>query len=400
MSQALAGARAQPVWVERLRLTNFRSYAELTLSVGAGPVVLVGANGAGKTNLLEALSLLVPGQGLRRTPYGELARNGADSWAVAARVHGPAGAVDIGTGLSPSAKGTGGADTALAEGARAGRRVRINGADGTALGARAELGEMVWLTPAMDGLFSGPAAERRRFLDRLIGCLDPGYRALAARFTRAMQHRNRLLAQEVREPARFAAFERVMAEAGVAVAAARCAALAELAAAVALARDSALGTVFPWAELSLVGALETALAQRPAVEVEDVYAAALAKGRERDRAAHRTLEGPHRSDLRVAHGPKRLPAASCSTGEQKALLIGVILAHADLLARRARAAPILLLDEVAAHLDAARRAMLFSEVLSLGSQAWMSGSDQQAFSALWGRAQMLRVEEGRIAVMR
>src|SRR5215472_15761089 len=135
MSQALAGARAQPVWVERLRLTNFRSYAELTLSVGAGPVVLVGANGAGKTNLLEALSLLVPGQGLRRTPYGELARNGTASWAVAARVHGPAGAVDIGTGLSPSGKGAGGADTGFAEGARAGRRVRINGADGTALGA-------------------------------------------------------------------------------------------------------------------------------------------------------------------------------------------------------------------------------------------------------------------------
>jgi DNA replication and repair protein RecF len=388
-ARVAASAGAKRVWVERLQLTNFRNYAQLTLNVAALPVVLAGANGSGKTNLLEALSLLAPGQGLRRAPYAELARNGSSSWAVAARVHVPDGAIDVGTGLAVAGDG----------GGRPGRRVRINGENGTA-DALAELGEVLWLTPAMDGLFSGPGSDRRRFLDRLIACFDPGYRALLGRFARAMQQRNRLLADEVREAARFEGFERQMAEAGVAIAAARCAAVAELAAAIALRRDGAPSAVFPWAELRLVGALEAALELRPAIDVEDRYLEALANGRERDRAAHRALEGPHRSDLLVGHGPKRQAAARCSTGEQKALLIGLILAHADLVARRARAAPILLLDEVAAHLDASRRAMLFQEVLALGSQAWMSGSDSEAFSALASKAQMLRVEDGRIAPFR
>jgi DNA replication and repair protein RecF len=379
-------AAAKKAWVERLQLTNFRNYASLTLTVGPNPVVLVGANGAGKTNLLEALSLLTPGQGLRRSPLAELARLGSSQWAVAARLHVPTGVIDVGTGLRPDALG------------RAGRVVRINGENRSGSGALAELGWVLWLTPSMDGLFSGPGSDRRRFLDRLIACFDPGYRLLVARFERAMQQRNRLLADGVREAARFTGLERIMAEAGVAIAAARGAAVAELGAAIELRRRSAAGSPFPWAELALEGTLEAALNSRPAVDVEDGYGGALAADRERDRAAGRTLQGPHRSDLRVGHGPKRLPARVCSSGEQKALLIGLMLAHAELVGQhRQGARPILLLDEIAAHLDPTARAVLFEEVLALGSQAWMSGTDQEAFAALGKRSQMHRVEGGRIA---
>jgi len=378
---------AKRVWVERLQLTNFRNYAHLTLDVDPRPVVVAGANGSGKTNLLEALSLLAPGQGLRRTPYAELARTGTSGWAVAARVNLPAGTVDVGTGLDSAASG------------RAGRTVRINGATGTAASARADVGEVLWLTPSMDGLFTGPGSERRRFLDRLIASFDPGYRALVARFERAMQQRNRLLVDDVRQGVRFEGFERLMAEAAVAIAAARRSTVAELADAIRRRRE-APSAAFPWAELSLIGTLETALQGSPAIDVEDGYAAALAAGRERDRAARRALAGPHRSDLVVGYGPKEMPASACSTGEQKALLIGLVLAHADLVARRSQVAPILLLDEVAAHLDGSRRGLLFAEVLALGGQTWLSGSDAAAFSGLAERAQLLHVEAGRIAVAR
>jgi DNA replication and repair protein RecF len=390
---------AHRLWVERLQLTDFRNYAALSLTVGPDPVVLTGANGSGKTNLLEALSLLTAGQGLRRAPYPELARlrqtqssTGSPlGWAVAARLVTPRGAVDVGTGIAAEKDPAGNAARNL------GRIVRIDGETQSGSGVLADHVEMIWLTPAMDGLFTGAASDRRRFLDRLIGALDPGYRALLGQFERAMQQRNRLLADDVREAARFEGFERIMAETGVAVAAARSVALAELAAAITARRDAARTTPFPWAELALVGTLEAGLAVRPAVDVEDDYVAQLALMRERDRAAGRTLEGPHRSDLVVGHGPKELPAKVCSTGEQKALLIGLVLAHCDL-ARRRRdgSAPILLLDEIAAHLDPARRAALFEEIVALGSQTWMSGTDPEAFSGLGQRAQFYRVEEGRM----
>ena len=252
----------------------------------------------------------------------------------------------------------------------------------------------------MDGLFTGPAGERRRFLDRLIPSFDPGYRTQLGQFERAMQHRNRLLADGVREDARFAALERIMAETGVAIAAARAAATADLAATIAARRQAAHASPFPWADLAIAGTLEADLATRPAVDVEDAYVAALRRARERDRAAGRTLDGPHRSDLLVGHGPKMMPASVCSTGEQKALLIGLVLAHADHLRRhRDGRAPILLLDEIAAHLDPLRRAALFDEIVALGGQTWMTGTDREGFSALAGRAQLHRVEEGRIALL-
>lgn len=384
---ALSPEPAEPrVWVERLRLTNFRNYAALALSAGPEPVVLTGPNGSGKTNLLEAISLLTAGQGLRRAPFPELARMGSADWAVAATLQTPLAAVDIGTGLKAEASGS-----------RTGRIVRIDGEDQSGSGVLASHATIFWLIPAMDGLFTGPASERRRFLDRLIPSFDPGYRPRLGQFERAMQQRNRLLSDDVREPARFAGFEQVMAETGVAIAAARAAAVAELAAAIAARRDAASATAFPWAELAIAGTLESALATQPAVDVEDAYAASLERTRERDRAAGRTLEGPHRSDLVVGHGPKQMPAGVCSTGEQKALLIGLVLAHADLVRqRRDGAAPILLLDEIAAHLDPLRRGALFDEIVALGSQAWLTGTDRQAFLALENRARFHHVEDGRI----
>jgi DNA replication and repair protein RecF len=377
------------LWVERIGLTNFRNYPELSLDLGPEPVVLVGANGSGKTNLLEAVSLLAPGQGLRRAPFPDLARAGGNGgWTVAARVHTALGTIDAGTGLIPSPTNTD----------RTGRIVRIDGEPQSGSGALADYVEMVWLTPASDGLFTGPGSERRRFLDRLILCFDAAHAKLSGRFERAMQSRNRLLSDGVREAAHFEGFERIMAETGTAIAAARNEAIAALAGVIAArhARDPA--SPFPWSGIALDGSLETQLHTVPAVDVEDAYARTLATTRERDRGAGRTLDGPHRSDLVVHHGPKRMPAKLCSTGEQKSLLLGLVLAHAELIAERQDGlAPILLLDEVTAHLDEFRRAALFTELLRLGTQAWMTGTDRSAFASLEGRAHIFHVDDGRVA---
>jgi DNA replication and repair protein RecF len=380
-------ALSNGLWVERLALTNFRSYASAVLETGPQPQVIAGINGAGKTNFLEALSLLSPGQGLRRVPFGDLARAGGDgSFAIAARVFTLAGPADIGTGLGPGTNGD-----------RTGRIVRIDGTPQSGSGVLADYVEMIWVTPAMDGLFTGAASERRRFLDRLILCFDPGYRTIAGRFERAMTSRNRLLADGVRDNAQLAGFERVMAENGIALAAARLEAVAAMAAIVERRRARDPHSAFPWSVVRLEGRLEDDLASLPAVDAEDAYARILHGARERDRAAGRTLDGPHRSDLIVEHGPKALAARHCSTGEQKALLLGLVLAHAELLTERQEgAAPILLLDEITAHLDVHRRAALFDEILHLKAQAWMTGTDVSAFEALGDKARFWRVDESQI----
>jgi DNA replication and repair protein RecF len=389
-----AAASRSRVWVERLHLTDFRNYRSLQLNLGPSPVVLTGSNGVGKTNLLEAVSLLTSGQGLRRVPYPELARMGATRWTVVARLVTPLGPLNIGTTFAgpPENRRPG------QPGRDPGRIVHVDGAKQSGPGSLAQHVEMVWLLPAMDGLFTGPASDRRRFLDRLICGLDPSYRPLLGQFERAMQQRNRLLADGARDRSRFVTFERIMAEAGVAIAAARAVAVAELVSAIRARRNAGIGALFPWAGLTLVGTLETELGLRPAVEVEDAYCELLKRERERDRAAGRTLEGPHRSDFAVEHGPKQLPAEVCSTGEQKALLIGIVLAHCDVVRQRQRGtAPILLLDEIVAHLDPLRRAALLAEITALNTQAWMSGTDPEAFSALAGEGQFLHLEEGRVA---
>jgi DNA replication and repair protein RecF len=379
-------ADAQRLWVERLSLTNFRSFAGLAIELGPSPVVLVGANGAGKTNILEAVSLLAPGQGLRQAAFADLARAGSDgSWSVFANVHTNGRTVGIGTGVAGLAE----------SGERSGRTVRIDGETRSGSGALADYVEMVWVTPATDGLFTGPASDRRRFLDRLVLCFDTGHRTRTGHFERAMASRNRLLADGVTDPARLEGFEIVIAETGVAIAAARLEAVSALAAVIAKRRARDAGSPFPWSALSLAGTLEDELQVCPAVDVEDAYAQSLARTRERDRAAGRMLDGPHRSDLAVTHGPKDTAARLCSTGEQKALLLGLVLAHAELVKERHEGtAPFLLLDEITAHLDEVRRAALFAELVRIGCQAWMTGTDPTAFSALAANAQFLRLENG------
>jgi len=381
-------AGAPRLWVERLALTDFRNYPSISLDLRPGAIVFVGANGSGKTNILEAVSLLAPGQGLRQAPFADLARaGGAGSWSIFARVNTALGPVDIGTGLAP--------DSSSRSTERTGRIVRIEGEQRSGSGALADYVEMVWVTPATDGLFLGPASERRRFLDRLIACFDQGHRTRTGQFERAMASRNRLLADGVSEHARLEGLELVMAETGVAIAAARAEAVAALAAVTVQRRVRDPASPFPWSEVVLGGTIDADLSRLPAVDVEDAYMKVLREMRERDRAAGRTLDGPHRSDLNVTHGPKSMPAKFCSTGEQKALLLGLVLAHAELVKERQDGmAPALLLDEVTAHLDEARRQALFAELLRLECQAWLTGTDQQAFSALSGHAQFWRLDGG------
>ncbi|PBB20778.1 DNA replication/repair protein RecF [Mesorhizobium sp. WSM4313] len=373
----------QQSYVSKLILTNFRNYATLSLELAPGAVVLSGDNGAGKTNLLEAISLLTPGRGLRRAPYGDVAREGGDGgFALHARIEGPEGQVEIGTGIS-------GGDAA----GEGGRKVRINGAPARSAEDMLEWLRVVWLTPAMDGLFPGPAADRRRFLDRLVLAIDPGHGQRALDYEKAMRGRNRLLTEGSRDGAWFDAIETQMAETGVAIAAAR----AELIRLLAAMIDRLPGSgPFPQADISLAGDLESEVAAAPAVDVEERFRRALANGRERDRAAGRTLDGPHRSDLVVRHRPKSMPAELCSTGEQKALLVGIVLSHARLTGEMSGLTPILLLDEIAAHLDAGRRAALFSILEELNCQAFMTGTDAALFSSLAGRALFLTVDHGNV----
>lgn len=384
--EAIAGDPAKSLlFVRSLKLTDFRNYARAELELDARPVVLAGDNGAGKTNLLEAVSLLGPGHGLRGRPYEELCRkDGTGGFAVAARVVSRGDEVEIGTGLAAAEHEAG-----------AGRTVRIAGKERSA-GALAEYVNLVWLIPAMDGLFTGSASERRRFLDRLVLAVDPKMRSPLGRYDRAMRQRNRLFQMREGSRALFEGLEEQMAEAGVAIAAARLDATGRLAGLIERMREERGEGPFPWAQVALEGRLESALATRSATEVEDAYRAILEEGRERDRAASRALEGPHLSDLIVTHGPKEAPAAQCSSGEQKALLVGLILAKAELIKALEGIPPLVLLDEVAAHLDEARREALFGQILALKCQAWMTGTDRDLFAPLAEDAQIFGVNRGMI----
>lgn len=346
--------------VTRIALTDFRSYASALVEPGPGFVLLFGENGAGKTNLLEAVSLLAPGRGLRGAPLSDMARTGGGGgFAVAAKL----GETDIGTGTEPSAPER--------------RRVRINGAPAS-VNSLSEWLSVLWLTPAMDRLFTGSAGERRRFLDRLVLALEPSHAHHSTRYDAAMRARNKLLGEERWDEAWLASLEIAMAEHGTAIAAAR---------------------------KRTVDALEQRLAEAP----DDQFArtlialegwqsgdlsSALAANRQRDAAAGRAIEGPHRQDLAVIHRAKRVPAARSSTGEQKALLLGLVLAHAELVADRRGEPPILLLDEVAAHLDPTRRVALFARLEGRG-QVWMTATEASLFDGI-GEASRFRVEPGRV----
>lgn len=379
------------MWIETVALFHYRNYVETSVTVGPEPVVLIGQNGAGKTNFLEALSLFAPGRGLRRAPFTDLASADSDgAWSVSGRVHSAMGPVRIGTGLRQGGQGGG-------PGERLQRVVRIEGDNRVSSGALAEYVDMVWLTPAMDGLFTGPTAERRRFLDQLVLCFDSGHRTVLNRYERAMQQRNRVLADRVDDAHIITGLEQIMAETGVAIAAARSEAVAALQTVILARRERDNASPFPWAEVGIGGQLEADLAGKAAVDVEDRFLETLRAGRQRDQGAGRALDGPHRSDFLVGHGPKSMAARLSSTGEQKALLLGLVLAHAELVQQRRHGrAPIMLLDEVAAHLDAARRGALFTEIRSLHVQAWMTGTEREAFSGLGPEVQIRHVENGKI----
>ncbi len=370
---------APRVAVTRLRLTNFRSYAALDLACGERSVALVGPNGAGKTNILEALSLLAPGRGLRRAPYAELARTPGDgSWTIVADLTGLSGEARLGAGVDAAQE--------------SGRRCRIDGAPVPSAGAFARHLRLVWLTPDMDGLFRGPAGDRRRFLDRLVVAADPEHAARAAGLEKALRSRNRLLEDDRSDLRWLDAVERELAELAVAVAAARADTARRLGALIAETADPA--SPFPAALIAIEGSLEAELSYASATAVEDAYRERLASARRRDRAAGRTLEGPHLSDLLVRHAAKDMPAALCSTGEQKALLIGLVLAHARLIARLDGAPPVTLLDEVAAHLDPLRREALYGALDALGAQAWITAADPASFAELGDRAHLFTVSGG------
>jgi DNA replication and repair protein RecF len=368
--------------IARLILQDFRTYASLDLSVSRPLVALVGENGAGKTNVLEAISLFMPGRGLRRAELAEMARNdGAGSFAVSVTLDAPYGEHRLGTGIELQN-----------ERSRASRVCRIDGMPASSPTAFAEYLRIVWLTPDLDALFRGPAGDRRRFLDRLVLAVDAEHGTRVNALERALRSRNRVLEENPDDRLWLDALEREVAELAIAVAAARRETVERLASLILETREEE--SPFPFATMGLEGDLDTLIATLPAVDAEDRYRAILRDNRSRDRAAGRTLVGPQASDLLVRHGPKDIPADTASTGEQKALLIGLVLAHARLVASMSGIAPFVLLDEVAAHLDPRRRAGLYGTLESLGGQVWMTGADPGLFAELQGRADLLQVSAG------
>lgn len=382
-----SGASVRTPKVRRLVLSDFRSYAQLDLDVAGDLIVLAGENGAGKTNILEALSLLSPGRGLRRADLADCAREqGPGGWAVSIEMSDDDMSVQLGTGREA-------AESSLPQA----RKCRIDRAPVGSARAFADHVRVVWLTPAMDGLFTGPAGERRRFLDRLVLAVDAEHGPRVSALERALRNRNRLLEESNFDAGWLDATEREIAELAVAVAAARSETVSRLATLIGSERDDA--SPFPWAELALAGELEALLPEHPALEVEERYRLMLRGSRARDAAAGRTLIGPQASDLVVRHGPKNADASRSSTGEQKALLVGLVLAHARLVASMSGMAPIVLLDEIAAHFDPKRRAALYDGLARLGAQVWMTGADTAAFADVAQRATVMSVTPGRVETL-
>ena len=361
------GAGVAGLYLTELTLSHFRSHRRAALALDGRPVALWGPNGAGKTNVLEAVSLLSPGRGLRRAGAEELARRPeAIGWKVSAVLRAGAAVHELET---------------TAEAAQP-RTVRIDG-KAAPQAALARICRIVWLVPSMDRLWIEAAEGRRRFLDRLVLSFAPHHAEAVLAYEKAMRERNRLLKDMVRDAGWYGALEAQMAEQGALIQSARAAALARIAAA-----QAASDTAFPVADLALTGPEDAGDPQGM-----EALAEAFARGRPRDMAAGRTLIGPHRADLAATYAAKAVPAAQCSTGEQKALLISVILANARALAEDVGAPPILLLDEVAAHLDAARRAALYDEICALGAQAFLTGTGAELFDTLGRRAQGFEVTE-------
>ena len=366
--------------VGRLTLSEFRCYPFLRLDTDPRPVVLTGPNGAGKTNILEALSFLAPGRGLRRATLSSVTRQSAGpqaTWAVAARIERPDATVEIGTGREANSE----------------RRVlRIDGQPVRTQAALSEAVSVLWLTPAMDRLFAEGAGGRRRFLDRLVLGLDSAHAGRAAAYERALRERTKLLREGRFDAAWSAVLEETMARHGVAIAVARKSAVARLNEAC----RQGIGP-FPAASLAVSGSVEMSLDVLPAEAAEIKFRDSLAASRRRDAHSGAVAEGPHRSDLMVRHAVKDIPAEQCSTGEQKAVLVAIVLGQARIRAAQKGAPPILLLDEIAAHLDHSRRAALFDELSALPAQSWLTGTDDSLFAELAERGQYFRVCDAAVA---
>jgi len=367
----------------KLTLNNFRNYHAASLETAAKTIVLIGPNGAGKTNLIEAISFFAPGRGLRRANLDEVAFSEGDgSWAAAAEIEGALGLATLGTGI----------ERPLEDGAAILRKCRIDREPVGSAAAFADHLRVVWLVPAMDTLFVGAPSERRRFLDRLALAVDAEHGSRVNALERSLRSRNRLL-EEARPDAHWLdAVEHETAELAVAVAGQRVETVHRLDAVLA----SRKGSAFPPAEIALDGWMEKLIPAHPAIEIEERYRAVLRDNRARDAAAGRTSDGPHLTDLKVTYAHKDIAAADASTGEQKALLIGLVLAHGRLIAEMTGLAPILLLDEIVAHLDPARRAALHVELAQLGGQVWMTGADPALFIEVGNDAMVVEVASGRL----
>jgi len=374
-----------PSLVRRLTLSNFRNYRAVILEAGSRPIVLCGPNGAGKTNLIEAISFLAPGRGLRRATLEEVACNEGDgSWAVSAEVEGALGLATLGTGIERTAE----------DGATAQRKYRIDREPVGTAAAFSDHVRIIWMVPAMDSLFTGAPAERRRFLDRLATATDSEHSSRVNAFERALRSRNRLLEDPRPDTHWLDAVEHETAELAAAVASLRAETIGRLRAALSARAQSA----FPPADIALDGWMESLLPGEPAVIVEERYREKLRENRGRDAAAGRTLDGPHLTDLAVVYARKGIAAADASTGEQKALLIGLVLAHARLIADMTGSPPILLLDELVAHLDPSRRVALYGELAQLGAQVWMTGADPALFTEIKSQAMLVEVQSGHLEV--
>ncbi len=371
--------------VSRLTLSDFRNHASLDLELDARPVCLFGPNGAGKTNILEALTMLAPGRGLRSASLIDVARAGDEfrvqPWAVSARIIFDCEETVLGAGAERTPEG----------GVK--RLSRRDGQPATAT-QLADAARMTWLTPAMDRLWSGPAGDRRRFFDRLTLARASEHGSAAAQYERAMRERQRLLADRVFDDAWLGGLEREMSAHGAAIAAARVETMQRLQDAI----DARPEGAFPKAVLALEGLLEQRFERgAKSADVEEDFAELLRDVRGRDAGAGRALDGPHRSDLKARHAAKGMDADQCSTGEQKALLLGLTLAQARALADDVGAGPsLILIDEAAAHLDSVRRAALFDELLANPGQAWLTGTDQSLFEAFGSRAQIFEVRDGAV----
>ena len=393
MEKTEQNSNTKKAGIRKLKLTNFRCYAMANMDIEPeAPVVLFGANGAGKTNLLEAISFLAPGKGLRHARFADVARHSSFmdekitsmplKWAVWAEVKtaGDMGDITIGTGCEPNALGE-----------NASRRAVLINGESSSQNELAEVFSAVWITPAMDRLFGGEIAPRRRFLDRLVQAYDATHTGRTNAYANAYKQWGKLLREGCRDTAWLSSLENTMAEYGVAIAAARNDLLARLDP---YLRESWGG--FPKADIALDGFLENKLLAMPALAVEDAFKEKLMASRF-VYADGGTVAGAHNTDL-VVHHENGMEAALCSTGQQKALLIAIVIAHARAMAsEREEAAPLMLFDEAAAHLDKARREALFEVLLSLKGQSWFTGTDSTAFASMDGKAQFFNIENAEIS---